>query len=201
MKYHLGCGEAYLDGYCNVDFPPENRTVQKQTRVDLEADLLVMPYKPCEEIRSSHVFEHFTYVESLVLLCRWSLALIPGGLLWITVPDVQAIVKYGLATGDWARTMRFLYGSHEAPWAVHRNGWTEGLLWQVMEKLGYDLVSSHMTGNRGNCSLSMCFTKRREINAVELYAIANSMLPWYLNNGNETALLEWWRGQLAEALK
>ena len=59
MKYHLGCGETYLDGYCNVDFPPENRTAQKQTRVDLEADLLVMPYGPCEEIRSSHVFEHF----------------------------------------------------------------------------------------------------------------------------------------------
>lgn len=64
LKLHLGCGEVYLDGYRNIDYPPSEHTVQTQTKVDEYADILrelVYPRASIEEVRLHHVFEHFTH--------------------------------------------------------------------------------------------------------------------------------------------
>ena len=85
MKLHLGCGERYLEGYINIDYPPEQHTVQQNTKVDHYADItkLNYPENSIDEVRLHHVFEHFDRATALALLCNWHTWLKPGGKLLI----------------------------------------------------------------------------------------------------------------------
>lgn len=80
LKLHLGCGDNYLAGYLNIDLPPSRQTVVK-TKADLYADIRVLDYPEgsVDEIRSHHVFEHFSRQEALKLLANWRRWLKVGG--------------------------------------------------------------------------------------------------------------------------
>src|SRR5712691_2949381 len=129
MKLHLGCGHYYLEGYVNVDYPPADHSVQKTLRADLFRDLTTLSYPrgTVEEIRLHHVFEHFSRPVALALLCRWRDWLAPGGKLRIETPDLKAsawlLVSPFVCYEDKQEVIRHLFGSHEAHWAVHWDGW------------------------------------------------------------------------------
>jgi len=145
MKYHLGCGEKYLSGYINVDFPQKEHTTIT-VKADLYSDLLKLKYEPCTEIRSHHVFEHFNYVESIVLLIKWAQALKMDGILRIDIPDIEALFQETgktIASNNLRKTfklMRLIFGSHEADWAYHINGWSQGTLTYVMDSFGFNSI-------------------------------------------------------------
>jgi len=144
IKLHLGCGLQYLEGYVNIDFPPENHTIQKNLKADKFVDIIKLSY-PCQsvdEIRLHHVFEHFSRPVALALLCRWRDWLKPGGKLKIETPD--AIASFKLMTSRRIsfdckqQVMRHLFGSHEASWAVHCDGWYEEKFKINLMQLGFN---------------------------------------------------------------
>lgn len=166
-KLHLGCGRLYLDGYVNIDFPDTRHTVQKDLAVDLYADIqdLSYPKDSIDEIRLHHVFEHFSRPVALALLCRWRNWLRPGGLLRIETPDANACFKQMLSPFlDFVskqQVMRHLFGSHEASWAFHFDGWYEEKFKVTLSKLGY-------------CDMSAVKTKREILRNIEVSAIKSS---------------------------
>jgi predicted SAM-dependent methyltransferase len=143
MKLHLGCGTRYLEGYVNIDFPPSEHTVQSNIRVDEYADItkLLYPAESADEVRSHHVFEHFSRPVALGLLCRWRDWLKPGGLLRIETPDTKA--SFRLMNSPFVsfdrkqQVMRHVFGSHEANWAVHWDGWYKDKFIVILEELGF----------------------------------------------------------------
>lgn len=147
-KLHLGCGNNYLEGYVNIDFPATEHTVQKNLTADVYADIrsLAYPVNSIEEIRNHHVFEHFSRPVALALLCRWRDWLYPGGRLIIETPDVMACFKQMLLPFiDFAskqQVMRHLFGSHEAEWALHADGWYEDKFRITLSKLGYSDIQA-----------------------------------------------------------
>lgn len=198
MKYHLGCGNNYFQGYVNVDFPQSEHTIVN-IKADLYADLIQMNYEKCGEIRSHHVFEHFNYIESLVLLIKWTEALNLGGILRIDLPDMEALSK-GLSDAitkkdiqRYFKIIRMLYGSHEANWAYHINGWTLDSLSYILEKLGYSLLNYNTYGNPfsaefPNCGINIVFKKDIEI--LNLKDIARDFLKQYVHPTAEYPLLQ-----------
>lgn len=128
-RLHLGCGTRYLGGYVNIDHPPSEHTVQDQLVADLYADItgLHYPAGSIDEIRLHHVFEHFPRQIALALLCRWCDWLRPGGILRIETPDVMgsawALVSPFSSSRRKQQIVRHLFGSHEASWAAHWDGW------------------------------------------------------------------------------
>ncbi len=88
LKLHLGCGEEYLDGYVNIDYPASEHSVMR-VKADRYADIrtLTYPDNSVDEIRMHHMFEHFERGEALQLLLRWRRWLKPGGILLIETPD------------------------------------------------------------------------------------------------------------------
>lgn len=143
MKLHLGCGQKYLDGYWNVDFPSEEHTVQDYSVADSVCDIKTLEYPKgsIDEVRSHHFFEHFPRPVALALLCRWTDWLKPGGTLHIETPDflssIYRFVSPFVSFDEKEQIMRHLFGSHEAPWAVHWDAWYEERFKKILVALGY----------------------------------------------------------------
>jgi hypothetical protein len=199
MKYHLGCGLNYLNGYFNVDFLPSEHSVANGLTADLYADLLTMNYEEnVDEIYSHHVFEHFSFVNAFVLLYKWTNSLKIGGTLIIGVPDLNALA-FALSNGDVIKKFkvtRYLYGSHEAKWAYHINGWTEETLKFILEKLGYQVIEVRKEGDETsalpNCSIVAIAILRIRNEKHYLKEILKNYLKLYMNGDCEVGLLQVW---------
>lgn len=154
MKLHLGCGGVHLDGYHNVDLPPDQHGVQPDIRPDEYADITTLSYAPgsIEEVRLHHVFEHFSRPLALRLLIDWYEWLRPGGVVTIETPDFERCARWFFlrpTAASRAKLMRHMFGSHEAAWAVHWDGWYRAKFEGVLGALGYEDMSFSRSRWRG----------------------------------------------------
>jgi hypothetical protein len=141
MKLHLGSGSVYLDGYVNIDYPQESHTTNV-VKADKLADLRTLDYPTAsiDEVRLHHTFEHFSRQWALKLLGDWHRWLKVGGTLTIEVPDFDELanryVKADLAYQF--KLLRHMFGSHEAHWAYHYDGWGEQKFRFILGKFGFE---------------------------------------------------------------
>lgn len=149
-KLHLGCGSHYLPGYINIDLPADQHTVSKP-KTDMIADFRTLTYAAgsVDEIRCHHVFEHFTRAEALKLLLTWRKWLSIGGTLHIETPDFDTACWYYALSGSKARAeiSRHVFGSQEAPWANHYDGWGKRKYQQTLEALGFTAIKIEKRSN------------------------------------------------------
>lgn len=146
MKLHLGCGQVYLEGYKNIDFPLSEHTLQEKSVADELADLTKLSYKDgsIDEVRLHHTYEHFPRPQALGLLAAWQTWLKMKGRLHIEVPDFNESAKVVLdqksPDRDKKVALRHIFGSNEAPWATHYEGWSKDRLTEVFELFGFKVV-------------------------------------------------------------
>lgn len=165
-KLHLGCGERYVEGYLNIDFPISAHTIQKNNIADLFADITNLSYEngSIDEIRSHHLFEHFERPVALALLCSWSKWIRSGGLLRIETPDLLASSKdlnsFWISEKKRQQIIRHLFGSNEAPWAVHYDGW-------------YGKKFQNILGGLGFIKVEIKKTKYQALRNIEVFATRN----------------------------
>lgn len=128
LKLHLGCGEKYLEGYVNIDFPPSEHSVLSP-KSDVYKDIRDLEYLPesVDEIRSHHLFEHFSRVEAIDLLLKWRKWLKLNGVLRIETPDFYMCCFLFVFSNfeERMQLIRHVFGSQEAKWAYHLDGWTK----------------------------------------------------------------------------
>jgi SAM-dependent methyltransferase len=124
-KLNLGCGDRKMHGFINVD-----------ARDDLGADVVCdvtqihEKFEDVDLIYACHVLEHFpsksfeyqkkTWAETLQ---SWYDTLKPGGVLRISVPDLEEACKYFLETGDFESVKCFFYGGQKYDFDFHYHGW------------------------------------------------------------------------------
>lgn len=72
-----------------------------------------LPVEPgtVDEIRASHILEHFSHRRTGEVLADWARALRPGGLLRIAVPDFESVARAYLAGKPWP-IEGFVMGGH-----------------------------------------------------------------------------------------
>lgn len=140
-KLHLGCGDIYIPGYVNIDYPSNEHSVHQDLKADLYTDLKTLQYETesITEIRLHHVFEHFDRATSIQLLIAWYGWLGDNGILIIETPDFLRNIRNCLFGGEKkrAKILRHIFGSHEADWAVHYDGWYKAKYELFLQKLGY----------------------------------------------------------------
>jgi len=210
MKIHLGCGERYLNGYVNIDFPPEQHSVQTNTRVDQYADIMSLQYEAesLDEIRLHHVFEHFTRPVALALLSAWYMWLKPNGTLHIEVPDVQrTILSFILPFGSFRKKMvaiRHVFGSHEAPWAVHCEGYSAASLRRILKTYGFSDAKISRNSWRGIHNVEIIVKKTESgLSLNALHARTEKLLKNYMvdQGPTEQRLYSVWVKSYEEQLK
>jgi FkbM family methyltransferase len=152
LRLHLGCGEQYLPGYVNVDYPAE---IQRVTHIyaDALANILELdfPDNSVDEIRLHHLFEHFDRATALAVLMRWHKWLKPGGLLRIETPDFIGSAKAVLLPrvfswrSSWKVKMcmvRHLTGNQADSWGYHRDHWFPQRFKHTLAKLGFSDIKT-----------------------------------------------------------
>lgn len=201
MKLHLGCGDYYLEGYINIDLPSSRRSVSNKKKPIVYKDILKLKYpsNSVEEIRLHHVFEHFSRPVALALLASWWSWLKIDGIMRIEVPDFDKSASRVLSpftrNGQKCVALRHIFGSQEASWANHCEGWSEGRLRTVFKKFGFRPEKITKSSWRGTYNIEIIATKtNKTMKKNEFEQIAKSILADYLvdKSFSEIRLLQVW---------
>lgn len=166
LRLHLGCGEVYLPGYTNIDLASEHHTIQRQARADVFADVTQLNYPSgsVDEIRLHHVFEHFDRHTAVRLLIDWYVWLKEGGKLVIETPDFERSARAVMnhrQVHDQLKVLRHIFGSHEAAWAVHKDGWYQAKFELYLGALGYGDLFFSRSEWQGTYNITVTATKVR----------------------------------------
>jgi len=200
-KLHLGCGERYLPGYINIDFPADKHSVQKRVVADRLIDIRRLKCTPqsIDEIRLHHVFEHFPRSVACALLVVWYTWLKTGGVLRIEVPDLEQMAKNitnrFLTTRKKMVAERHIFGSQEASWALHFAGYTPQRLSDFLKKYGFEVERIKKNHWKGTSNIEVFAVKSdRLITLNDFEKITRKYLGQFLldNSASERKLLEVW---------
>jgi hypothetical protein len=136
MKLNLGSGDCPLDGYENLDaktgdslFPllKYQRDGQSSSIVDRGVD----------EVRASHVLEHFSHHQTLDVLKEWARVLKPGGWLKIAVPDFDWISTHRFKSDDPLSLLEaYLFGGQVDENDYHKALFTNKKLYEMLQSVG-----------------------------------------------------------------
>jgi hypothetical protein len=124
MKLNLGSGTELLEDYINIDL----KTGQKAYPLGYEDGTI-------DEIRASHLLEHFSHRDVFNVLCHWVSKLKEGGILKIAVPDFSKIVKLYGDRSD-GKFPYYLMGEQEDENDFHKSIFDSETLKQLLEASG-----------------------------------------------------------------
>jgi len=136
-RLHVGCGGKALPGWVNTDARPEF------SPSGITIDIVSTPLPPCRfaEIYLGHVLEHVYKNQTLGVLSRLYEALLPGGVLRISVPDLRLILANcveGHAFGQDPDPPLFGdYRSFAHEWDRHKRSYTQESLTQELLQAGF----------------------------------------------------------------
>lgn len=208
-RLHLGCGQRYLDGYINIDFPLDNHSVQQHSVADRHADIttLVFPARSVAEVRLHHVFEHFRRPVACALLATWNAWMIDGATLHVEVPDLQrsawVLANPFAPLAAKALTERHLFGSHEASWAAHFEAYSEQLLRHMFETFGFTVTQVTRNSWAGTHNLEVIAHKKADLPGDDACRMAaRRYLETFLvdRSESEIILLDTWLAQFDSQL-
>jgi hypothetical protein len=136
MKLEIGSGLKPHEGYTTID-------VEEYAHPDFVGDFRTMSFEGLEEIRSHHLFEHFSRDESGEILSLWYKWLKPQGILIIETPDFEGICEQftkRISRKERYWLCRHAYGSQEQPWAYHKDGWWVEKFRQILPLYGFKIT-------------------------------------------------------------
>lgn len=124
-KLNLGAGGQRIDGYTNIDI-----------QEGIKAYPLNYPDDSVDEIRASHLLEHYGHQEVFKVLRDWVRVLKPHGILKIAIPSFDWIVKNYQSSNPDNRIALYLFGGQSDQYDYHKSVFTEKGLGSLMEQAG-----------------------------------------------------------------
>lgn len=129
VRLNVGGGDTQIDGFINID-----------RKCGVEAYPLPYGENSVDEIRASHVLEHFGHRKVAKVLANWVACLKPGGLLRIAVPDFRWISE-NYAAGEPCNVQGYTMGGQVDENDCHhslfdREALTEMMINAKLERIG-----------------------------------------------------------------
>jgi predicted SAM-dependent methyltransferase len=139
MKLNIGCGNDKRKGYTNIDI---RQDVDPDAICDIRY-LEPIPDESCDEILANHVLEHFPHWQTTMIMKTWVSKLRPGGVLDISVPDMEGIAKNILSGENHRTCIHHIYGGQDYSFNYHCNGFTEKTLSGLMKNFNLEVIKVH----------------------------------------------------------
>jgi hypothetical protein len=139
LRLNLGAGGAPIEGYDNSFDDHQGNKAYPLALADACAD----------EVRSSHLLEHFSHRGAHKVLAEWVRVLKPGGLMRLAVPDFETIAKKYIA-GERGQYQGWICGGQVSPLDSHLAIYDWDSLGTLMRTCG--LVGIHKWQGHDDCS-------------------------------------------------
>lgn len=167
VKLNIGAGSAVLEGFTPID-----------RKIGTEAASLNYINDSVEEIRASHILEHFNFVDAKKALAEWVRVLKPGGIIKIAVPDLEKIIKLRETDPLWRF---YLAGGQIDANDQHLSVWDAGILRAYMDDAGLADVTPWQSDGKDTsshaCSLNLQGRKPHAKPAINLAAFTPAQPP------------------------
>tara|TARA_R110000868_G_scaffold293213_1_gene553724 strand:+ start:1812 stop:2966 length:1155 start_codon:yes stop_codon:yes gene_type:complete len=121
IKLNIGAGSTVIEGFTAID-----------RKLGSEAYPLPYPDGSIDEIRASHILEHFTFGEAQTAMEEWSRVLKPGGRIRISVPDVDKVLQ-----DKSPKRLFYLMGGQMHKDDIHKSAYDEERLAALMRQNGF----------------------------------------------------------------
>lgn len=138
-KLNVGCGNRKIHGFINVD-------IREAVKPDAVCDVskISETFKEIDLIYACHVLEHFPekpFPFSMTtwkdVLEDWHKALRKGGIIRLSVPDLEAVCKRYLKTKDLCEVKSFFFGGQKYDYDYHFCGWDFETLSSALADVGF----------------------------------------------------------------
>jgi predicted SAM-dependent methyltransferase len=144
IKLHLGCGDKKIKGWVNID-------IQNSPAVDLISDCMDLPYSlnSVSTIYSCCMLEHFGRNNNLKffrhtcwkdVLLYWYSLLKPGGELYISVPDFEAVCREYLKNKNILKILGITLGGQKNEEDLHGMIYDYELLSTELKSIGFNNI-------------------------------------------------------------
>lgn len=133
LNLNIGAGQVEIEGFTPVD-----------RRVGSEAYPLAYDDCSVDEIRASHILEHFPQALTQAVLADWVRALKPGGRIRLAVPDFDKIAS---ELKDHPLRFAYLMGGQTDENDFHKSVWTQTTLRELMGVCGIANISPWVSEN------------------------------------------------------
>ena len=137
IKLHIG-GWERREGWQILDILPRDGVDHVGSCLDLSA----VPDDSLAEIYASHVLEHLDYkTEAGQALKEWHRALMPSGLLRLSVPDLDILCRLfahpKMKAQDRFQIMRMMFGGQADAYDQHKTGFFFDMLGSMLDEAGF----------------------------------------------------------------
>jgi predicted SAM-dependent methyltransferase len=137
VKIHFGCGEIADARFLNVD----SRLFGHVDYVTKSPMMPALPVLFADMIYACHVFEHIPHRNQMAVLARWRKILKPGGVLLLSVPDLDKTLDlYHRGEKGFGWMQRVLMGGQDYPGNFHYALFTRERLAFVLGKAGFQNI-------------------------------------------------------------
>ena len=138
IKLHLGCGKRFIPGYVHVD-------LARFDHIDFHAsadNLSMLDSASAQEIYACHLLEYFDLGQVKDVLKEWSRVLVKGGLLRLSVPDFDALLRIYGKTQDLRKILGPVFGRMPLNDGTiyHRTTYNRSLLEEILLEANYKKI-------------------------------------------------------------
>ncbi len=151
LKLNIGAGPTEIDGWLAIDrklgdeaYPLKSTRLGELTRPDGCVDDSVV-----DEIRASHILEHFSFADARAALKEWVRVLKPGSRIRLAVPDLDRIAE----DRNDPKRLFYLMGGQVDGDDYHRSAYDESSLRALMEDAGLTQIRRWESANTDCASL------------------------------------------------